>query len=176
MRFNDTLSTGSRSVPRGQTDMKKLIVAFCNFVNVPKITSYTWELCTFLNCTDTLQTVCVCQTSPWQKWYYNPMYFKLYLINDQQYVNLTLKLTLFSPTKIKCLYSYLGLHGQGYTLHKCHNSVFTVYFLCMSYQLYAGFVNDQVALSRLDCLKWLYSVNDCCNWTEWWHWLDDHHE
>jgi hypothetical protein len=36
MNFYQNPSDGSRVVPCGQTDMTKLIVAFCSFANAPK--------------------------------------------------------------------------------------------------------------------------------------------
>jgi hypothetical protein len=35
-KFHENPSTGSRVVARGETNMKKLIVAFRNFANMPK--------------------------------------------------------------------------------------------------------------------------------------------
>jgi hypothetical protein len=37
IKFQGNLSNGNRVVPCGQTDMMKLIVAFRNFANAPKI-------------------------------------------------------------------------------------------------------------------------------------------
>jgi hypothetical protein len=36
IKYYQNPSSGSRVVARGQMDMMKLIVAFCNFVNAPK--------------------------------------------------------------------------------------------------------------------------------------------
>jgi hypothetical protein len=36
IKFNQNPSIGSRVVPCGRTNMKKLTVAFCNFANAPK--------------------------------------------------------------------------------------------------------------------------------------------
>jgi hypothetical protein len=38
VKFHQNPSIGSRAVPCGRTDMKKLIVAFRNFANAPKKT------------------------------------------------------------------------------------------------------------------------------------------
>jgi hypothetical protein len=40
MEFYQNLSSGSRVVPCGQTDMTKLIVAFRNFANAPKNSTF----------------------------------------------------------------------------------------------------------------------------------------
>jgi hypothetical protein len=37
IKYNEIPSSGSRVVPYGRKDMTKLIVAFRNFVNVPKM-------------------------------------------------------------------------------------------------------------------------------------------
>jgi len=37
IKFYEDPSSGSRVVPCGRTDMTKLIVAFCNYTNAPKI-------------------------------------------------------------------------------------------------------------------------------------------
>jgi hypothetical protein len=53
--FHENPSSGSRVVPfgrtDGRTDMTKLIVAFCNFANAPKIQVRKWKLRTFHLCT-----------------------------------------------------------------------------------------------------------------------------
>jgi hypothetical protein len=36
IQFHENLSSGSQVVPRGRTDMTKLIVAFCDVVNTSK--------------------------------------------------------------------------------------------------------------------------------------------
>jgi hypothetical protein len=37
IKFRENLSSGSRFVPHGRTDMKMLLVSFCNFSKAPKI-------------------------------------------------------------------------------------------------------------------------------------------
>jgi hypothetical protein len=41
IKFHENPSNGSRVVPRGQTDMTRLIAAFRNFENTPKMPTYT---------------------------------------------------------------------------------------------------------------------------------------
>ena len=43
IKFNENLSSGKQAAPSGRTHMTKLIVTFCNFVNMPKNMT-TWLL------------------------------------------------------------------------------------------------------------------------------------
>ena len=44
-KFHENLSSGSRAVPCGQTDMTKLIVAFRNFLNASKKATVSTTQC-----------------------------------------------------------------------------------------------------------------------------------
>jgi hypothetical protein len=60
IKFHKSTSSGSRLVPCGRTDMRKLIVAFRNFAKTPKNLSNRRCRCCGISCTIHVRPVFLC--------------------------------------------------------------------------------------------------------------------